>query len=224
MAYIHLAQLTPSKIEMLAGWVPDRPWLGDTDVSTVEAVGAFRFDDPADEVGIETHVLRTADGKFLHVPLTYRGTPLAGAESSLLGTMEHSVLGERWVYDGCGDPVYATALATAIFTGGSQAELEYAPGIDPATRPVTTRVAGSGTAGSPVPIIESVTCWDDGLTTVIRSGGLDIVVVRVVDVPVVDVTVVDEPIVAGPAARTGTLVGTWPGTDASAVLATARAR
>jgi len=26
-----------------------------------------------------------------------------------------------WVYDGCGDPVWATALATTMLTGGTQA-------------------------------------------------------------------------------------------------------
>ena len=45
-----------------------------------------------------------------HVPLTYRGAPLAGAEGALLGTSEHGVLGRRWVHDGAHDPVVAAAL------------------------------------------------------------------------------------------------------------------
>ena len=93
MALIYQAELTPSKIDLLAAWIPTRPWLGDADVSTLEAVGAYRFDDPAGEVGIETHLLRSADGQVLHVPLTYRGAPLTGAEAALVGTMQHSVLG-----------------------------------------------------------------------------------------------------------------------------------
>lgn len=32
------------------------------------------------------------------------------------------VLDTRWVYDGCADPVWASTLATAILTGGTQAE------------------------------------------------------------------------------------------------------
>lgn len=224
VAYIHNAQLAPTKIELLRAWVPDRPWLGGTDVSTLEAVGAFRFDDPADEVGIETHLLRAADGRILHVPLTYRGAPLAGAGLSLIGTMEHSVLGERWVYDGCADPVYATALATAILTGGTQSELEYAPGIDPAGRPVTTRVVGSGAAGSPVPGGETVRSWDDGRTSVIRSADLEIVVVRVIGSAIADDPAVDEPAVDEPTAATGTLLGRWPGNDVPAVLATVELR
>ena len=83
----------------------------------------YRFDDPAGEVGVETIVWRTADGTLLQVPFTYRATPLAGADEFLVGTSEHSVLGPRWVYDGCGDPVWAAAITTAILTGGQQAQM-----------------------------------------------------------------------------------------------------
>nr|WP_257910073.1 phosphotransferase [Janibacter limosus] len=44
------------------------------------------------------------------VPLTYRDAPLEGAEAALVGEMEHSVLGHRWVYDAPHDPVYVTQL------------------------------------------------------------------------------------------------------------------
>ena len=47
------------------------------------------------------------DGSVLHVPVTYRAAPVAGADEHLIGTMEHSVLGRRWAYDGCADPVFA---------------------------------------------------------------------------------------------------------------------
>ena len=40
------------------------------------------------------------------MPVTYRDAPLPGADAWLIGTMDHSVLGKRWVYDGVGDPVY----------------------------------------------------------------------------------------------------------------------
>lgn len=56
---------------------------------------SFRYDDPEGEVGIETLIVRVADGELLHVPVTYRGAPLEGAEPWLMGTMEHSVLGSR---------------------------------------------------------------------------------------------------------------------------------
>src|SRR5438270_5818036 len=100
MALIYKATLNPSKLSLLAAWLPGRPWFpGDTDV---QQLGAYRFDDPAGEVGIESFLLQTGDGSVVHVPLTYRGAPLAQAEEFLVGTTEHSVLGTRWVYDGCG--------------------------------------------------------------------------------------------------------------------------
>lgn len=66
MAVIHEAELTPTRLDLLGQWVPTRPWAnGATDL---ERIGAYRFDDPAGEVGIETFVLRAGD-RLLHVPL-----------------------------------------------------------------------------------------------------------------------------------------------------------
>src|ERR1700712_1086698 len=144
MALIYQAQLRPTKIELLSGWVPAQSWFGEADASKLEAVGAYRFDDPAGEVGIETHLLMSPRGQVIQVPLTYRSAPLAGADAALIGTMAHSVLGERWVYDGCADPVYATALATAILTGGVEAELEIVKDGGNVFMKSTTTVQGSG--------------------------------------------------------------------------------
>jgi hypothetical protein len=118
-------------------------------------VGAYRFDDPAGEVGIETHLLRTGDGAVLQVPLTYRGAPLAGAERHLVGTMEHSYLGRRWVYDGCGDPVYRATLATVIRTGGRGAEEWVETDGTAVRREPTAQVAGSGMPGAPVEVADA---------------------------------------------------------------------
>lgn len=52
---------------------------------------------------MESFLLGTADGRVLHVPLTYRGAPHPDAD--LITTMHHTVLGDRWVYDGCTDPI-----------------------------------------------------------------------------------------------------------------------
>jgi hypothetical protein len=74
-------------------------------------IGAFRFEDPAGEVGIETHLL--TDGTVLYqLPMTYRGAALAGA--GLIATAEHSVLGPRWIYDGVTDPVWVAQLLQLI--------------------------------------------------------------------------------------------------------------
>ncbi|MHC6222488.1 maltokinase N-terminal cap-like domain-containing protein [Arthrobacter sp. MMS24-S77] len=86
-----------------------------------ELLGAYRFDDPDGEVGLETHLV-SHGGNVYQVPLSYRGSELAGAEDSLLGTMAHSVLGKRWVYDACADPVYVVELATAMLTGQREAK------------------------------------------------------------------------------------------------------
>ena len=142
MAVIHRPR-SPGKLELLAGWLPSRP--GAPDVVGLRQLGAYRFDDPAGEVGLR--VVPAAGrrrGPVLHVPLTYRAAPLEGAEDHLIGTTEHSVLGTRWVYDACGDPVWATALATAALTGGSQAD-EVVVGADGEhRRRPTATVVGSG--------------------------------------------------------------------------------
>src|ERR1700712_1882954 len=161
MALIYQATLNPSKLELLSGWVPSQPWIGDVDASVLEAVGAYRFDDPAGQVGIETHLLQTADGPLLQVPLTYRNHPLAGAEAALLATMQHSVLGERWVYDGCADSVYVTAMATAILTGGTEAAHEVVTDSGTVPRPTTTRVVGSGSPDFAVPVLGPLTATSE---------------------------------------------------------------
>ena len=37
---------------------------------------------------------------------------LDSTDEYLIGTTEHSVLGKRWVYDGCADPVAVSAILT----------------------------------------------------------------------------------------------------------------
>jgi hypothetical protein len=178
MALIHRATVVPSKLTLLTAWLPSRPWF--TGEGDVKSLGAYRFDDPAGEVGIETILLQAGDGPVFQVPLTYRDAPRVGAEEFLVGTTEHSVLGIRWVYDGCGDPVWATALATAVLTGGTQAEelVDRDGSLEP--RVPTATVLGSGAAGTPVSAIGTMSCRDEGPTTVVRSDLLELIVVRLV--------------------------------------------
>lgn len=42
---------------------------------------------------------------MLQVPVSHRSEPMAAPGDALIGTAEHSVLGPRWVYDACADPV-----------------------------------------------------------------------------------------------------------------------
>jgi hypothetical protein len=193
--------ITPSKLELLKAWLPGQPWLAGADTSELTAVGAYRFDDPAGEVGIETHLLRSANGRLLQIPVTYRSAPIADA--ALVGTTEHSTLGQRWVYDATGDPVYVSALARTILTGGRQAALELASG---GQREPTTRVRGSGAPGTPVPQLRAVEVRDAAGATHMSAAELTLVLRRVLDLP----------LDAGGAAS---LHGTWPGQDEPAVLA-----
>src|SRR3954453_6909270 len=94
------ATIDPSKQELVEAWLPTRPWADGA--TSVEKVAEYRFDDPEGQVGVETILWRTGDGTVLQVPFTYRGAPLVGGDEFLVGTSDHSVLGPRWVYDGCG--------------------------------------------------------------------------------------------------------------------------
>ncbi|MFE4194844.1 hypothetical protein ACFRJ9_03175 [Paenarthrobacter sp. NPDC056912] len=178
MAIIHKATLSPSKLELIADYLPTQHWFQTSD-SAPELIGAYRFDDPAGEVGIETHVI-AAGGHIYQVPLSYRGYELAGAEEWLIGTMEHSVLGKRWVYDACADPVYIKALATAILTGQEQAKL-IVDG-EPEPRPSTVTVKGSGTLDGGVPTVSASAPVSGSGVTIIDAGELRLKVARVIDV------------------------------------------
>jgi hypothetical protein len=210
MATLYAAELRPSKIELLSRWVPTQSWAGDVDTSALESVGAYRFDDPDGEVGVETHLLRAVDGQIIQVPLTYRAQALEGADDSLITKMHHSVLGERWVYDASVDPVFARTLAATILRGGEQAELVYLGEEGPQKREATTWVRGSGSPSEMVPDVHDVTFVHTGNITIIDTGDLALRVRRVVELEVND-DAIDE----------ATLLGRWPGRDQWTLLSTA---
>lgn len=120
MAIIYQAELSPSKSEILASFLGARPW---GQAGEPELLGAFRFDDPAGEVGVECHLVRVGETIF-HLPLTYRPAPLQEAPEHLLATMVHSVLGERFVYDGLNDEVALDCFRRAQCGEQGQAALE----------------------------------------------------------------------------------------------------
>lgn len=121
----HGTTLRPSKHELLTSWIGSQRWYaakGSTPQLT--RLAAWRLDDPAGEVGIETHVVRDTGGPepvTYQVPVTYRGAPEPSLSHALIGTMEHGVLGQRWVYDAVHDPVYAEQLL-ALIRGQVRAE------------------------------------------------------------------------------------------------------
>ena len=120
-AEIHEATMTPTKLELLAGWLPAQEWfVGDSE--DLERLASYRFVDPEGDVGIETILVRSV-GVTYQVPLTYRDEALEEADDSLIGTLEHSVLGTRYVYDAVGDPVYMVELMRVIHEGDTEADL-----------------------------------------------------------------------------------------------------
>ncbi|WP_129311394.1 1,4-alpha-glucan branching protein [Streptomyces sp. L2] len=126
MAVIHRTTVSPTKLELLTAWLPTRPWYRGGPTPVLAKSGGFRLDDPEGEVGTEFMVVTDTSGPeptaYL-VPLTYRGAPLEGAGHALVGTMEHGVLGTRWVYDGCHDPVLVTE-SLALIEGRARAQAQ----------------------------------------------------------------------------------------------------
>ncbi len=126
MATIHKTTLSPSKLELLNGWLPARAWYRGTGEPELSRAGGFRLDDPAGKVGIEFMVVADSSGPSAvayHVPLTYRGDPLEGAEKALVGRAAHGVLGTRWVYDGARDPVLVSQLL-ALLAGRAEPQAQ----------------------------------------------------------------------------------------------------
>ena len=205
MAIIHQAELQPTKLELLEEWLPRQPWFPESGTAGLSKVGSYRFDDPAGEVGIET-IIVSAGGSTVQVPLTYRAHPLAGAESSLVGTMQHSVLGQRWVYDACADPIYVTALAASIMLGRPQAKqyLDVKGRLEILAESVF--VQSTGPKLNAVPNISSVAPHDTGDGTAIETADLHLLVVRRLDLE-------------GQPVGQLTLTGIWEGQQESVRLA-----
>ena len=172
MALIHRATLSPTKSEIIAAWLPAQPWSPGGD-GTVELVGAFRFDDPEGRVGLEVHLVRSNE-ILLQVPLVYRDAPVDGLDAHLVGTMEHSVLGQRWVYDGLADPLFIGMFAAAALTGTGQA----IGMVDNAGRwtlvPTPVHLEGGGWFHGPVAVDEFSVVSDDDTWAILRNDRLEL--------------------------------------------------
>ncbi|MDQ1607646.1 MAG: hypothetical protein QOE16_378 [Microbacteriaceae bacterium] len=180
MALLYRAKLRPSKVELLESWIPHQPWFAGSVTAGIKNVASFRFDDPAGEVGIETLLVRAGDGPILQVPVTYRGAPLDDAESRLIGTMEHSVLGTRWTYDALGDPAYLQAVVHAVTTGGREADelVDVAGTLTPREPTAAVRGSGTGSWVTPELSVSMISIQDAPGETVASVGGLNVVVYR----------------------------------------------
>jgi hypothetical protein len=200
MALLHRATMHPTKRELLAGWLPGRDWYRERPDADVAVVASYRFDDPAGAVGIETLLVRAGDGPTYQVPLCYRGAPLDDGDRWLIGNTAHSVLGKRWVYDGCGDPVYVSTLASAIFGETRQADEFFEVDGAQERRERTIAVTGSGGPGGrggAAPTVAPPCHVVDGDPTLIVADAVQLAVIRRLG---------DD---HGPAAAT--LTGTWGG-------------
>ena len=222
MALLHRAELRPTKLELLAGWLPAQPWYAGGAGAGIERVAAYRFDDPADDVGIETILVRVGAGPLHQVPLTYRAAPLDGGDAWHVGTCEHSVLGRRWIYDGCGDPVYQAALAGALAGDVVQADeyFEVDGRLVARERNMTvSRVAGTSEDGPDAPDTGA------GLEAELEAAlqvDADEGLTRI-DARSFELTVLRRPALR-PAPTGDALVGTWSGQSSALVLAYARPR
>lgn len=205
MAILHKATLTPGKLEIVAGLLPDRPWGVTATPEDLERVGSFRFDDPAGKVGVETLLVQVADGPLLAVPMSYREAPLEGAQDWLVTTMDHSVLGQRWAYDGCADPVWVATTLAATLGGGQEAEQVVARDGKEVPYDNGTTARGTGTVdhgGIPVPTAPAdLGVARDGRRTSVRVGEVHLVVAHL---PLED---------PGPPAGAALLEVAWPGQD-----------
>lgn len=208
MALMHRTTMVPSKLDLLAAWLPSQTWF-EGDPAALKSVGAYRLDDPEGEVGIEGHLLTAGNDTVYHVPLTYRGTPLEEGERFLVGTSEHGVLGTRWISDAIGDPVFRAVLAQTTAQGGHEAEqfVRDAEG-NVSRRESRAHVRGSGTEGAPVPELWSVEVTTEGAVTRAETGLTSLQLLRVLDPAAV------------PLAGMETLTATWPGQEEPVLLAT----
>jgi Maltokinase N-terminal cap domain len=176
MATIHHTTLTPSKLDLLTGWLPRQPWYRGTGTPALAKVGGFRLDDPDGEVGIEAMIVADADGTRYVVPMTYRGGPLDGADDALLGTSEHGVLGRRWIYDAVHDPV-AVAQLLALAAGEVEAQhQDVSDTVDHSVRPAP-QLPGALAAAHPPSVADAPT----GTSLALEPEGLSLRVVRVLD-------------------------------------------
>ncbi len=221
MAIVHNTTMNPTKLELLAAWLPAQPWFaGDGGEPELTRVGGFRLDDPLGEVGIE--FMLVADGSVVYlVPMTYHGRELPGADGRLIGTSEHGVLGRRWIYDGIRDPVLVAQLV-ALIQGEAQAQAQsvsHTP--DPA---VTSQPATDG----PLAAISSVVTDDGpaGTELLVDTAGPDGRAAGQLAVRISRILQTDgDGAPASDAAGRPCLSGTWrrpDGTPVRGVLATAR--
>ena len=176
MAVFHRATITPTKEELIAAWAPSQPWGPAAEVA-LELIGSYRFDDPDGRVGMETHLLRAGDS-LLQVPLTYRDEPLEGGDGALITEMHHSVLGNRWVYDGLRDPRFVVLLAGVAMTGQGEALGMAVYDGRWYIAPTNVRIRGGGWTLERVPVDGFELVSDELTSSVLRNDRFELTCFR----------------------------------------------
>lgn len=109
-------------------WVARQRWYAATGRPlSLRRVGGLHLDDPSGRVGIEIFLVldtapkgsegsegsNVAEASIYQVPLTFRGSPLAGADTALVAVLEEPG-GTQYVYDAPHDPAFAAALLRLV--------------------------------------------------------------------------------------------------------------
>jgi hypothetical protein len=202
MALLHRATIKPTKEELITAWAQSQPW-GPTAGEPIEVIGSFRFDDPEGQVGMETFLF-VAGAELFQVPLTYRDAPLVGAEGALITEMNHSVLGNRWVYDGWRDPRFVAMLAGVTMTGQGEALGMAVYDGRWHIAPTNVRIHGGGWTQERVPVDRFELASDDERGSALHSDRFALTLFRR---PRADPLGVMK------------LSATWPGQDEPVILA-----
>ena len=120
VAKMYDTTIVPSKDEVARNWA-----------GSVTLKGSYRLVDTVDEeVGIEILIATDLDERLVQIPFSYRPSEINPEET--LTTIEHGVLGQRWVTNALGDPVAVREIIRTILTGddGASRDDGVAPYLD----------------------------------------------------------------------------------------------
>lgn len=104
-AIMYDTTVVPSKQEIAHAWA-----------GSVKIKGSYRLVDTVEgEVGVEVLIATDLDGRLVQIPFSYRSAEIDPAHT--LSTVEHGVLGTRWVSNALGDPVAVREFIRTILSG-----------------------------------------------------------------------------------------------------------
>lgn len=104
-AIMYDTTVVPSKQEIARSWA-----------GSVTLKGSYRLVDTVDgEVGVEVLIATDLDERLVQIPFSYRSAEIDPTHT--LATLEHGVLGTRWVSNALGDPVAVREFIRTILSG-----------------------------------------------------------------------------------------------------------